>query len=106
MSATGIYYFEHAVQPIEFASVFHSLWWAIITITTVGYGDKAPISPLGRFIAIFWMFLSIIIISSLTASITTALTMEKISTNIEDFKDLVKIKTAEGIVNKTLIIIN
>lgn len=69
------------------------IWWAAVTMTTVGYGDKAPVTPLGRSIAFFWMFLSIVIISSLTASITTALTMERISTNIEELKDLDKVNT-------------
>ena len=39
----GIYYFEHDRQPELFASVFHSLWWAFVTLTTVGYGDVYPI---------------------------------------------------------------
>ncbi len=38
-SAVGIYYFEHEAQPEKFASVFHSLWWSICTLTTVGYVD-------------------------------------------------------------------
>ena len=37
LSAVGIYYFEHAAQPEKFASVFHALWWAVATMTTVGY---------------------------------------------------------------------
>jgi len=78
----------------NFKGIGDGIWWAAVTMTTVGYGDKTPISPLGRGIALFWMFLSIIIISSLTASITTALTMERISTSIDNFQDLVEIRTA------------
>ena len=78
----------------NFRGVGDGIWWAAVTMTTVGYGDKTPISPLGRFIALFWMFLSIVIISSLTASITTALTMERINTSIEKLQDLTKVKTA------------
>jgi len=39
LSAVGIYYFEGEEQPEAFGSVFHCLWWAIVTLTTVGYGD-------------------------------------------------------------------
>jgi len=39
ISAVGIYYFENSAQPEQFKSIFHSLWWAVVTLTTVGYGD-------------------------------------------------------------------
>lgn len=48
-AGVGIYYFEHEAQPEAFASIFHSLWWALITLTTVGYGDMVPITVGGRF---------------------------------------------------------
>jgi voltage-gated potassium channel len=48
LAAVGIYYFESATQPEHFASVFHCLWWAVTTMTTVGYGDVYPITVGGR----------------------------------------------------------
>ncbi|AFL79892.1 Ion transport protein [Aequorivita sublithincola DSM 14238] len=48
LAATGIYFFEHEAQPEKFSSVFESLWWAISTLTTVGYGDVYPITIGGK----------------------------------------------------------
>ncbi|MCA9077416.1 MAG: ion transporter [Planctomycetaceae bacterium] len=48
LASVGIYYFEHQAQPETFASVFHSLWWAVATLTTVGYGDVYPVTVGGR----------------------------------------------------------
>lgn len=48
LSAVGIYYFEHAAQPEAFPSVVHSLWWATVTLTTVGYGDVYPVTAGGK----------------------------------------------------------
>lgn len=47
-ASTGIYYLESAAQPDKFGSVPESAWWAMATLTTVGYGDIFPITPLGR----------------------------------------------------------
>ncbi|MEZ6195886.1 MAG: ion transporter [Planctomycetota bacterium] len=48
LAAVGIYYFERDAQPDTFKSVFHSLWWAVVTLTTVGYGDAYPLTVGGR----------------------------------------------------------
>ncbi len=48
LSSVGIYYFENDAQPEAFASVFHSLWWSVATLTTVGYGDVYPITVGGK----------------------------------------------------------
>jgi len=48
LSAVGIYYFENEAQPEAFSSVFHSLWWSVCTLTTVGYGDVYPVTTGGK----------------------------------------------------------
>ena len=45
-----IYYAEHDAQPKQFQNAFSGLWWAVATLTTVGYGDIYPVTPLGRFL--------------------------------------------------------
>lgn len=49
-SSTLMFYIEHEAQPEKFANVGHSMWWAVATLTTVGYGDIYPVTVLGRFL--------------------------------------------------------
>lgn len=63
-------------------------WWSAVTMTTVGYGDKAPKTLGGRIIAFVWMFASLIMISGFTAAIATALTVDRLESNIRTANDL------------------
>jgi len=49
ISATLVYGVEHEAQPDKFSSIPDAMWWAIATLSTVGYGDIAPVTGLGRF---------------------------------------------------------
>lgn len=79
--------------PNSIKGFFDGIWWSAVTMTTVGYGDKAPVSRMGRIFATVWMFTSIIIISSLTASIAASLTINRFESIIEEVDDLKKIPT-------------
>ena len=48
LAAVGIYYFERDIQPEAFASIPHAMWWAVVTLTTVGYGDLYPVTAGGK----------------------------------------------------------
>ena len=74
--------------------LFDGLWWSAVTMTTVGYGDKAPKTNWGKAIAIIWMFTAVIIISSFTAGIASTLTISGLQTDIENAAD---IRLAESI---------
>lgn len=51
MAASVMYYAEHEVQPEVFSSIPAAAWWAVVTLTTVGYGDTYPVTGLGQFVA-------------------------------------------------------
>ncbi|HEV7282369.1 MAG TPA: ion transporter [Pirellulaceae bacterium] len=72
-AAVGIYYFEHDAQPEQFASVFHSLWWSVTTLTTVGYGDVYPVTVGGRIFTFFVLLIGLGIVSIPTGIVSSAL---------------------------------
>ncbi|MCW8850032.1 MAG: transporter substrate-binding domain-containing protein [Melioribacteraceae bacterium] len=88
-----VWLFERKKNKAEFGDGFSkglgsSFWWAAVTMTTVGYGDKSPKTAGGRIIALIWMFAGLIMISGFTAAIASALTVEKLDTGINTLTDL------------------
>ncbi len=73
LSAVGIYYFEHVAQPDRFKSIFHSLWWAVTTLTTVGYGDMYPVTFGGRLFTFCVLIIGLGIVAVPTGLISSAL---------------------------------
>jgi voltage-gated potassium channel len=51
ITSTLMYEFENAVQPEAFSSIPATMWWSVATLTTVGYGDVYPITPVGKILA-------------------------------------------------------
>lgn len=73
LSAVGIYYFENSVQPEKFTSIFHSLWWAVSTLTTVGYGDVYPITIGGKVFTFFILMIGLSIVAVPAGLLSSAL---------------------------------
>ena len=72
LSAVGIYYFEHNAQPEQFKSVFHSLWWSVTTLTTVGYGDMYPITSGGKLFSTIIVFIGLGLVAVPSGLLATA----------------------------------
>ncbi len=73
LSAVGIYYFENVAQPEQFKSVFHSLWWAVTTLTTVGYGDMFPVTTGGKLFTFVVLMIGLGIVAVPTGLVASAL---------------------------------
>ena len=91
-----VWCFEHKRNPQQFnggiaRGIGSGFWWSAVTMTTVGYGDKSPITLAGRIVGLVWMFVAIIIISSFTASITSSLTVTQLESVIKGPEDLPKV---------------
>jgi len=94
-----VWLFERRVNAEEFGGgpakgLASGFWWAAVTMTTVGYGDKSPKTLGGRLVGLVWMFAGIIIISSFTAAIATSLTVDRLSSGIRGVEDLAKSRVA------------
>ena len=90
---------EHKHQAEEDDShtirhVSEGFWWAAATMTTVGYGDKTPLTKVGRAFGVVWMFTALIIVASFIAAFSSILTVQNISANIQGLKDLNKMQVA------------
>lgn len=77
LSAVGIYFFENEAQPEQFKSVFHSLWWAVTTLTTVGYGDMFPITAGGKLFTFFVLMIGLGIVAIPTGLVASALSQAR-----------------------------
>jgi voltage-gated potassium channel len=73
LAGVGIYYFENEAQPEAFSSVFHSLWWAVATLTTVGYGDIYPVTAGGKFFTFIVLLIGLGIVSVPAGLVASAL---------------------------------
>lgn len=71
-SATLIYLAEGATQPKAFGSIPLSMWWAIVTLTTVGYGDVVPVTPLGRLVGGVTVIMGLIVLALPIAIVATS----------------------------------
>ena len=67
-----MYVAENSVQPEKFSSIPETMWWSLITLTTVGYGDVSPISPFGKIIGAFTAIMGVFSVALLTGIVANA----------------------------------
>src|SRR5262249_44712640 len=71
-----LYAIERDVQPGHFGTIPQAMWWAIVTLGTVGYGDAVPVTPLGKFVSVFTIVAGLAMIALPVAIISTAFAEE------------------------------
>ena len=98
-SASMIFLFEHEAQPEVFSNIPNSMWWAVITLTTVGFGDAYPITPFGKF---FGAAISVVGIGmvALPAGILASAFSEQLHIRREKYRDKVVDALADGILTE------
>lgn len=86
MSSVLMYNVESAVQPDKFSDVFDAMWWAVATLTTVGYGDIYPVTALGRILSAIIAILGIGIVAIPTGIVASGF-MEQVQHKSQDAQD-------------------
>ena len=72
LTSALMYYAEGSVQPEKLASIPHAMYWSLITLTTVGYGDISPITPIGKLISAITALLGVSKVAMLTGIVTSS----------------------------------
>ena len=72
-SSAALYLAEGEVQPEDFASIPDAMWWSLITLTTVGYGDVSPLTPIGKgIIGSFTAIIGVLTVALMTGIVSSS----------------------------------
>ena len=71
-SSSLMYVVEHQAQPENFSSIPTTMWWSLITLTTVGYGDVSPVTPVGKLVGAMTAIMGVCVVALLTGIVATA----------------------------------
>jgi polar amino acid transport system substrate-binding protein len=94
---TLVWWLERNQNPQQFEAdakrgLFSGFWWAAVTMTTTGYGDKAPATIGGRFVAIIWMFAGLVLTAAFTAQLAASLTAHSMLSPVTRPSDLAHLR--------------
>ena len=78
LAACGIHFFEREAQPEAFGSILDSMWWAVVTLTTIGYGDVYPTTSGGKFFTALVAFVGVGLIAIPSGLLASALTQARV----------------------------
>ena len=76
-AATGAHIVERDGQPQQFGSLPNAMWWSVVTLTTTGYGDVVPLTPMGRIIGSLLMISGIAVLALMTGVLATGFAQEE-----------------------------
>jgi voltage-gated potassium channel len=99
LASSGIYVFEHQVQPEKFGSIPDAMWWAMATLTTVGYGDVTPITAWGKLFGGFITLVSIGVVA-LPAGILASGFTNLMQKNRNAYENKLAEALADGVVSE------
>lgn len=68
--------------------VFDGIWWATVTLFTIGYGDKVPHKVVSRIVTMLWMFVGVLMVATITAEVTSSVTSKRLQSQISSASDL------------------
>jgi len=98
LSSTLMYFAEYRTHPTGFQSIPDSMYWALITLTTVGYGDITPITITGKLIAVGSAILGVIVVAIITGIVASSFNAQMERRNII-FEDQVRKALLDGILD-------
>lgn len=97
IASSCIYLLEHQAQPEAFGSILKSMWWSIVTLSTVGYGDVSPITPLGKLFAGIIMLAGIGLVA-LPAGLLASAFSEQLHQNKSSYRSAVQQALDDGVI--------
>jgi voltage-gated potassium channel len=99
LASTGIYIAENDAQPDKFASIPDAMWWAIITLTTVGYGDVSPVTFIGKIIGAGVAIMGVCVVAMLTGILASSFSAQ-MARRKTLFEDEMRSAMADGVITK------
>lgn len=100
MAGSGVYIFEHQAQPEAFGSIPTSLWWAVSTLTTVGYGDVTPVTLGGKVFGMFVMMLGVGVVAVPTGILATGFALE-LRSRRDRYTQQLQLAREDGVIDET-----
>jgi len=97
LSSAMMYLAEYEAQPDQFQSIPKTMWWSLITLTTVGYGDVSPITPVGQIIGAFTALMGVCTVALLTGIVASAFSTQ-MARRKAIFEKEIKLAMSDGII--------
>ena len=99
ISSSLIYVFEQNVQPEHFGSIPDAMWWTVVTLTTVGYGDIVPITVAGKLVATLTALMGVCVVALLTGIVATSFT-NQVSMRRNQLEAEITSALSDGVISK------